>query len=63
VGGHFGRAGGARKKLADAFTDRPKLVRILFVLNFRTGFAQRQTIVSDKVFKSFRFNLLPMSGI
>jgi hypothetical protein len=63
VGGHFGELESARKKLADAFTDRPKLVRILFVLNIRTGFAQSETIVSDKAFKSFRFNLLPMSGI
>jgi hypothetical protein len=35
----------------------------LFALDVRTGFALCESIVSDKVFKSFRFNLLPMRGI
>jgi hypothetical protein len=39
------------------------MIRLLFAQNVRTGFALRDVIVSDKVFKSFRFNLLPMSGI
>jgi hypothetical protein len=39
------------------------MIRLLFALNIRTGFALRDAIVSDKVFKSFGFNLLPMSGI
>jgi hypothetical protein len=55
--------GSAREELVSALIKRPKLIRLLFALNIRTGFALRGVIVSDKVFKSFRFNLLPMSGI
>jgi hypothetical protein len=39
------------------------MLRFLFALNIRTSFAPGWTIVSDKVFKSFRSNLLCMSGI
>jgi hypothetical protein len=35
----------------------------LFALEVRAGFAFGDGIVNVEVFKSFRFNLLPMSGI
>jgi hypothetical protein len=53
----------AREELASTFADHPKIIRVLFALDDRIGFALCDGIVSDKVFKSFRFNLLPMSGI
>jgi hypothetical protein len=55
--------GRACRKLAIARAGRQKIIRLLFALNIRAGFALRGAIVSDKVLKSFGFNLLPMSGI
>jgi hypothetical protein len=49
--------------LAEVFADRQKIIRVLFALDVCAGFALRASIVSDEVFKSFRFNLLAMSGI
>jgi hypothetical protein len=53
----------AREKLASTLANRQKVIRLLFALDIRTGLASHASIVSDKVFKSFGFNLLPMSGI
>jgi len=39
------------------------MIRFLFALPFRTGFAFAAPSFTVKVFKFFRFNLLPMSGI
>jgi hypothetical protein len=55
--------GRAHETLAATFADRQKIIRVLFALDVRTGFALCGGTVNDKVFKSFSFNLLPMSGI
>jgi hypothetical protein len=55
--------GRARRKLAIACAKGQKIIRLLFALSIRTDFASRGAIVSDKAFKSFGFNLLPVSGI